>query len=629
MTVPQPIHIDPDTGFKTFHTRAAKSSVNITGSGYAVTPDEALKVLPPPPPGATFDVEEQAKYRAFKEARRGAADYVSMDGEFAKYLEDVYSAPPVEREALTDECEILVVGAGFAGLLLWYKLREAGFTDVRFCEKGGDVGGTWYWNRYPGVACDVESYSYLPLLEEMGYVPSMKFASGFEILEYCQKMAESFGFYERCLFHTTVERTEWDESGGRWTVTTDRGDAMRARFVVLANGILTSPKLARIEGMETFQGQAFHTSRWNYDIDLRGKVIGIVGTGATAVQAVPELAKVAKELFVFQRTPSTIDVRDQRETTQEEREAWAKEPGWARARRQRFARISAGRTAIQANDDYLAGKVADFKERKQHATELSAEELVHRQLDTNFRIMEQIRARVDAIVEDPATAAALKPYYPYGCKRPTFHDEYLPTFNKPHVHLVDTAPTGVSRINERGVVHEGTEYPLDVLVYATGFTWMATSTFNMVVGRGGRSLSEKWSTEGTKTFLGLHSRGFPNVFIVTGPQGGGGSFNFTDAIDAHSDYVVWMLTEMRDRGVGIVDVRQADEDAYADHCARADVATAPLRDCISYYNGHGDAAPGSLAYYGGGGWNKWRLEAQRSMEPYVFGHIPADGAVTG
>jgi cyclohexanone monooxygenase len=614
------ISVDPATGRKTFHTRAAKASDRIRGSGYGITEDEQLKTLPAPKPGASFSVAEQERYRAFKEARRGSADYMAMEGEFAKYLEDVYSADPVPREALTDECDILVVGAGFAGLLLWYKLSQAGFDDVRFCEKGGDVGGTWYWNRYPGIACDVESYSYLPLLEEMGYVPSMKFASGFEILEYCQSMAEKFRFYEHCLFHTTVQTTEWDEDAGRWTVTTDRGDAMKARFVILANGILTSPKLARIDGMETFEGEAFHTSRWNYDVDLEGKTVGIIGTGATAVQAIPELAKVVKELYVFQRTPSTIDIRDQRETTEEERQAWANEPGWARARRARFAKISAGRTAIQANDDYLAGKVADFKERKEHTTRLSPEEMVRKQLDSNFRIMEQIRARVDAIVEDPATAEALKPYYPYGCKRPTFHDEYLPTFNKPHVHLVDTAPVGVSQINERGVVHDGVEYPLDVLVYATGFTWMATSTFNMVVGRGGRTLSEKWSTEGTKTFLGLHSKGFPNLFIVTGPQGGGGSFNFTDAIDTHGDYVVWMLSELRDRGEQIVDVSQSAEEAYAEHCRTADIATAPLRDCISYYNGHGEAPPGSLAYYGGGTWHKWRTGAQETMEPYVFGH---------
>ncbi|MEZ5226790.1 MAG: NAD(P)/FAD-dependent oxidoreductase [Acidimicrobiales bacterium] len=453
------ISIDPTTGRKIFATRAAKANERIAGKGYSVIDDDKLKELPPQPAGAKFNAEEQAKYREFKEARRGNADYMAMEGEFASYLEDVYSADPVPREALTDECDIVVVGAGFAGLLLWYKLREAGFTDVRFCEKGGDVGGTWYWNRYPGVACDVEAYSYLPLLEEMEYVPAMKFASGFEILEYCQQMAERFGFYDHCLFHTTVERTDWDEDAARWTVHTDRGDAMRARIVILANGILTSPKLARIEGMETFQGDAFHTSRWNYDIDLEGKRVGIIGTGATAVQVIPELAKVVGELFVFQRTPSTIDVRDQRATTPEEIAQWAKEPGWARARRARFSKISAGRTAIKANDDYLAGKVTDFKERKEHERRLSPEEMVEKQLDTNFRIMEQIRARIDAIVEDPATAEALKPYYPYGCKRPTFHDEFLPTFNRPNVTLVDTAPLGVRRINEHGVVHDGIEFP--------------------------------------------------------------------------------------------------------------------------------------------------------------------------
>ena len=613
------ISIDPDTGLKIFDTRAAKASEKIRGRGYEVNPDLALKTLPDAPAGAKFDAVEQAKYREFKEQRRGAADYMSMEGEFAKYLEDHYSEPPIEREPLTDQCEILVVGAGFAGLLLWYRLKEAGFTDVRFCEKGGDVGGTWYWNRYPGIACDVESYSYLPLLDEMEYFPTMKFASGFEILEYCQAMATKFGFYDKCLFHTTVERTDWDETTGRWTVHTDRDDVMQARYVILANGILTTPKLARIGGMESFEGDSFHTSRWRYDVDLEGKTVGIIGTGATAVQAVPELARIVGDLYVFQRTPSSIDVRDQRATSSDEIESWKTEPGWALARRKRFSRISEGRTAIKANDDYLAGKVDDFKERKKHARKLTREELVQKQLHSNFRIMEQIRARVDAIVEDPKTAAALKPFYPYGCKRPTFHDEYLPTFNLPHVHLVDTAPRGVTSINERGVVHDDTEYPLDVLIYATGFQWMATSTFNMITGRGGQTMRDKWQTEGTKTFLGIHSNGFPNLFVVTGPQGGGGSFNFTDAIETHADYIVWMLSEMRDEGHEIVDVTEQAEIEFAEHCRDADVATAPLRDCLSYYNGHGDAEPGSLAYYGGGNWHKFRIRAQETLDPYIFG----------
>ena len=613
------IHIDPKTGLKNFNTRAAMASDRIAGKGYSTISDESLKTLPPAPVGAVFNAEEQAKYREFKEARRGAADYMTMDGEFSKYLEDVYSAAPVEREVLTDECEVLVVGAGFSGLLLWHKLKKAGIRDVRFCEKGGDVGGTWYWNRYPGIACDVESYSYLPLLEEMGYIPTMKFASGFEILEYCQSIAEKHGFYDRCLFHTTVDETIWDEAESRWTVVTDRGDRMRARYVVLANGILTTPKLARIEGMESFKGDAFHTSRWNYNIDLKGKRVGIIGTGATAVQAVPELAKIASELYVFQRTPSSIDVRDQRATTEEEIETWSKEPGWSHARRERLAKISSGRTALKGNDDYLSGKVDNFKEEKQHATKLSPEELIQRQLNTNFRIMEQIRARVDAIVRDPKTAESLKPYYPYGCKRPVFHDEYLPCFNEPHVTLVDTAPRGVAKINERGVVHDGVEYPLDVLIYATGFQWMATSTFNMITGRGGRTLQAKWAEEGTKTYLGVHSEGFPNLFIMSGPQGGGGQFNFVRTLEAHSDYVVWMLETLAARGADIVDVKKEPENIYAEHCKQADILSAPLRDCISYYNGHGEGEPGSLAYYGGAAnWHKLRKSAQDSLESFVF-----------
>jgi len=620
------IEIDPETGLKVFTTRAGKASDRIAGSGYSVNADAAAKTLPPEPAGAKFNAEEQAKYREFKEARAGAADFMAMDGEFSRYLDDVYSEDPVPRESLDDECDVLVIGAGFAGLMIWHKLQAAGFTNARFCEKGGDVGGTWYWNRYPGIACDVESYSYLPLLEEMEYFPTMRFASGFEILEYCQAMATKFKFYDKCLFHTTVERTEWDDEAQRWTVHTDRGDAMRARFVVLANGLLTSPRLARIDGMETYAGESFHTSRWNYDVDLEGKRVGIIGTGATAVQCVPELAKVVGELFVFQRTPSSIDIRDQKATTPEQIEAWKSEPGWARARRKRFSRISAGRAAIQANEDYLDGKIDHFRERKEHGAKLSPKELVQRQLDSNFRIMEQIRARVDSAVEDPEVAASLKPFYPYGCKRPAFHDEYLPTFNLDHVHLVDTAPLGVQRIDESGIVHDGVDYPLDVLIYATGFKWMATSTFNMVVGKGGRTLTEKWQDEGTRTFLGLHSNGFPNLFIVSGPQGGGGSFNFTDALDAHGNYIVWMLETMAEQGAVTVDVEEQVEFDYAEHCKMADIATAPLRDCISYYNGEGQAEPGSLAYYGGGNWHKWRIRAQETLDPYVFGRSATDGA---
>ena len=612
------IKTDPVTGLKIFNTKASLANNKIIGQGYSVNNNIESKTLPDEPVGAIFNAKEQEKYKNFKEKRAGAANYMEMKGDYSRYLEDPYTADPIKRDSLKDYTEILIVGAGFAGLLLWHKLQKSGFQDVRFCEKGGDVGGTWYWNRYPGIACDVESYSYLPLLEEMDYFPTMKFASGFEIMEYCQRMASKFNFYDKCLFHTTVEKTIWDKETKLWKVYTDRGDTIDAKYVILANGLLTAPRLAKIEGMDKFSGQSFHTSRWDYNIDLKDKKVGIIGTGATAVQVVPEISKITKDLYIFQRTPSSIDIRDQRETTQEEINQWKEEENWAKARRERFAKISSGRAAIQGNDDYLSGKVDDYKERKNHNRKLSIEELIEKQLAKNFRIMEQIRSRVDQMVDDPKIAESLKPYYPYGCKRPAFHDEFLSTFNLPNVHLIDTSPKGVSEINERGVVHDNKEYQLDVLIYATGFNWMEAGTFNTVIGEEGLSLSEKAKKEGTKTFLGIHSNGFPNLFIVTGPQGGGTSFNFTDAIENHSDYILWMLNTMKENSYNLVDVDKNYENEYANHCKEVDIQTGSLRDCITYYNGEGKAEPGSLSYYGGGKWHKIRLEAQKSLKPYIF-----------
>ena len=611
-----PIRIDAKTGEKLFNTRAEPASERIKGQGYGVIANEKWVEMPDFKPDAAYDDSEKAKVRSFNDSRVGTDNFIKMEGEFAHYAEDHYSAEPVEREALTDECDILVVGAGFAGLLLWYRLQKAGFTNVRFCDKGGDVGGTWYWNRYPGIACDVESYSYLPLLDEMGYFPKMKFSSGFEIFEYCQRMANKFGFYDHCLFHTEVTKTDWDSSAKRWTVHTNRGDAMQAKFVMLANGTLTTPRLARISGMETFKGESFHTARWNYDVDLSGKRVGVIGTGATAVQAIPEIAKMAGELVVFQRTPSTIDVRDQRATTEEEIAEWKNEPGWARARRQRFAKLI-GRRALKANDEFLSGKGEKPKRRLLgDGQRLSREELISRELETSHRIMEQIRDRVDAIIEDPATAEAMKPYYPYGCKRPTFHDEYLPTFNQSHVSLVDTAPKGVEQINETGIFFDGTQYDLDVIVYATGFDFMSRESMGRVVA-GGRSIADKWQAEGTRTFVGLHTNGFPNCFIVAGPQGTGGSFNFTDAIEEHSDYIVKLLTKMRDEDIDVIDVNKLDEDRFAEHCVKADEASAPLRDCIGNFTGYGHGEAGGLAYYGGKKAAKLREHALETLEPFT------------
>jgi cyclohexanone monooxygenase len=625
-----PVETDPETGRKIFDTRADSPSRQEAGRGYSVVSDEKLTRMPELTSGTVVDNADLARYGEYKRTQAGRASYVALEGNFQRYLDDVHSTQPIAREALLDDCEILVVGAGFAGLMLWHALQRAGFEDVRFCERGGDVGGTWYWNRYPGVACDVEAYSYLPLLDELGYIPTMKFASGQEIMEHCQRIAAYTGFYDHALFHTVVQRSHWDASIERWIITTDRGDMMRARFLILANGILTTPKLARIDGMEKFRGESFHTSRWDYSIDLKGKRVGIIGTGATAVQVIPEIAKVAGSLHVFQRTPSSIDVRNQRETTTEEIESWRNEPGWAKARRDRYAKLLNVRDAIYADDDYLSGRKADFRERKSHDRELSPEELVERVLQKNLLLMKRVRARVDSIVKNPETAEALKPYYPYGCKRPVVHDEYLPTFNLPHVTLVDTAPEGVSEINELGVLHRGIQYELDVLIYATGFQYMASATFEQIEDGNGRSLRQKWNQEGTKTLLGVHSRGYPNLLVISGPQGGGGSFNFTNVIEDQVSYVTWVLNHMKQRDYSVVDVTEAAEDAYSQHCREADLLTRPLRDCLSYYNSEGSAQPGNLAYYGGvQAWHSYRDRIQSDESAFVFTRLEQESSEQG
>ncbi len=610
------IRVDDATGQKLFNTRAKIASERVKGQGYDIVTNQDYLAFPDYKDDIKFDEKAQAQQDAFKEARRDVDDYMPMEGEFARYLEDHYTTPPIDRDALTDECEILVVGAGFAALLLWYKLRDAGFTDVRFCEKGGDVGGTWYWNRYPGAACDVESYSYLPLLDEMGYFPKMKFSSGFEIYEYCQMIAERYGFYDHCLFHTEVTETRWSDDEAKWTVKTNRGDKMKARYVMMANGTLSTPRLARIEGMEKFQGDSFHTARWDYDVDLTGKRVGIIGTGATAIQVVPVIAKQVEHLYVFQRTPSTVDIRDQRETTEEEIEEWKNEPGWAAARRKRFSQLY-GRRALRANDGFLSGKEEKPKRRLLNTGKrLSVEEMVDAELQTSYKIMEQIRDRIDTIIEDPETAKAMKPYYPYGCKRPNFHDEYLPTFNKPNVDLVDTAPLGVQEINEKGVVHDGNVYELDVLIYATGFDFMSRESLGHIYDANGRSVAQKWEEEGTCTFVGLHTHGFPNLFIIAGPQGTGGSFNFIDAIEEHTDYVPTLLSRMRDQGLTVVDAKKEAEQAFTKHCIEVDEATAKLRDCLGNFTGYGRAAKGSLGYYGGKQAAKIRAHALDTLEPF-------------
>lgn len=560
------------------------------------------------------------KYRAERDKRLradGNEQYVEIAGQYAHYLEDPYIDAPIERAPLTDEVDVIVIGGGFGGLLAGARLREAGVKDIRLIEKGGDFGGTWYWNRYPGAACDIESYVYLPLLEETGFIPSKKYTTAPEILAYSKTIAEKYNLYEGALFQTEVTDLSWDDAAKRWIISTNKGDAIRARFVVQANGPLHRPKLPGIPGVDSFKGHTFHTSRWDYDytgggpeggLDRIGdKRIGIIGTGATAVQCVPHLGKGAKELYVFQRTPSSIDVRGDKPTDPE----WAAslEPGWHQYRMDNFNILVSGGYQKEdlVNDGWTdiirnLGIMARKRAAQQAGPAADPAELV--QL-ADFQKMESIRARVDNVVADKDTADALKPWYNQFCKRPCFHDDYLATFNLPGVKLVDTDGKGVERITEKGVVVNGVEYELDCLIYGTGFevgTGYARRAGYDTHGRDGQSLETKWA-EGARTLHGMTINGFPNCFIFSVIQSGF-TANYPHALNEQSKHAAHIIAHALENGVTEIEATKAAEEEWTQEILEAVLDRRKfMEECTpGYYNNEGQASPlaASFASYGKG-----------------------------
>jgi len=552
-----------------------------------------------------FDPEAlRAKYREEREKRLrsdGNDQYAEVTGAFAHFADDPYVDPGFARAPLTDDVDIVLIGGGFGGLLAGARLRQAGIEDIRVIEKGGDFGGTWYWNRYPGVACDIESYVYLPLLEELGYVPKEKYSRGPEIFAHCKAIADRFDLYRDACFQTEVTGVRWDEGAARWVVSTNRGDAMKARFVCLANGFLQKPKLPGIPGVETFEGHAFHTSRWDYaytggDSDgnltgLRGKRVGIVGTGATAVQCVPHVGASAEHLYVFQRTPSSIDVRANRPTDPE----WAGSlaPGWHQHRMDNFHILTTG--GYQEEDLVNDGWTDIIRELlsmmlAEESPDLSRDALARTMETADFVKMEQIRARVNAIVDDPATAEALKPYYRQFCKRPCFHDEYLQTFNRPNVTLVDTKGAGVERVTPRGVVVGGTEYELDCLIYATGFEVgpeFARRAGYEVIGRHGVTLSQHWG-DGVRTLHGIHMHGFPNCFMMSIAQSGF-TVNFPYMINEQAKHIAYVIGRAVSDDIESLEVSEAAEAAWVDAVIQRSARTGDFAEHCTpgYYNNEG------------------------------------------
>ena len=522
-------------------------------------------------PGPSPSLEEVRERYRIERAKRirpeGIAQFKELTGDLAEFDRDPFADPDVTRAPVDEEHEVLVVGGGFAGMLTTINLKAHGVEDIRIIDKAGDFGGTWYWNRYPGCMCDVESYTYLPLLEETGYMPTEKYASASEIFAYCQLMGRHYDLYPHALFRTEVEEARWDDDAERWIVTTNRGDTFRSRFFVTAGGILAKAKLPGIPGIEEFAGVAFHTSRWNYGVTgggptqrmdkLTDKRVGIIGTGATAVQVVPQLADVAKEVYVFQRTPSAVGERNNGPTDVE----WYKNqpPGWQQERIRNFTQAVTG---AKPEKNLVGDGWTRYMWEDTHVKAASSEEAEALER-SDFESMEELRHRVDTIVEDPETAEKLKPWYGKHCKRMCFHDEYLPAFNKPNVHLVDTDGRGVEQITAGGVVANGEEYPVDILVFASGYevtTELASRLGFDPVGRGGQRLSERWA-DGPHTLHGILSAGFPNMCMIGIVQAGFGT-NFLHFLAESAKHVAWIIATCEDEGVTTIEAAPDAEEAW-------------------------------------------------------------------
>jgi cation diffusion facilitator CzcD-associated flavoprotein CzcO len=566
-----------------------------------------------------YRLEQQKRLRP-----EGMAQWRELKDEFEDLDRDPFVEPGFTRKPVVEETTVVIVGGGFAGMLTAIDLGKHGITDFRIVEKAGDFGGTWYWNRYPGCMCDVESYTYLPLLEETGFMPSERYASATEIFEYSKLLACKFNLYSHALFQTDVTGAEWDEEARRWRVTTTRGDRLSSCFMVLAGGILHKAKLPGIPGIENFEGKAFHTSRWDYSYTggsptepmdrLADTRVGIVGTGATAVQVVPQIAHVAQELYVFQRTPGAVGVRNQRPTDVE----WFQslEPGW---QKERIVNFTQAVTGAQPEVDLVDDGWTEVMWLDTHRAPDSDEE-VEALERSDFETMEAIRQRIDEIVQDPETAEKLKPYWGKHCKRVCFHDDYLPAFNLPNVHLVDTDGRGVDELTARGPVVNGVEYPVDLLIYASGFE--VTTDLHQRLGfdpkgRHGVTLSERWA-EGAHTLHGVLASGFPNLLLISLVQGGFGT-NFSHLLSESAKHVAHIVETCVDQGIAVIESEEDAEEEWLAELHRVGAGGARyFQSCTpSFYNSEQQAidarAARNLTYSGSlldyiGCLERWRQE---------------------
>ena len=527
--------------------------------------------------------EKYAQERAKRLRPEGADQYLELEGEFAEFYEvDPYTTVTA-RDPIVENAEVVILGGGFAGLLAGAYLKKAGVQGIRVIEMAGDFGGVWYWNRFPGIQCDNDAYCYIPMLEELGFMPSKKFADGAEIFQHCRNMGKHFGLYDGALFSTQVRELHWDDSAKRWRISTDRGDQIAARFVVMAQGSYNRPKLPGIPGIQEYReagGHVFHSARWDYDYTggdanggldkLADKRVALVGTGATGIQLVPHLGRDAKELFVFQRTPSSVDERANTPTDPD----WAAalQPGWQEERKRNFHNWSPFVGVVFGEPDLvcdfwtelgrnLTARIAGSAD----PTAVTIEQIMAFREEEDYKIMERLRRRIEAIVDDPGTAEALKPYYRFMCKRPCSSEQYLATFNRPNVTLVDVSECkGVERLTPNGIVANGIEYDVDCVIFASGFEISTEISrryaIDRIVGRDGLSLFEYWKDK-YQTLHGMTSRGFPNQFFMGFIQGGV-SANTTAMFEQQAQHIAYIVAEAQNRGATTVEPSKEGQDAW-------------------------------------------------------------------
>ena len=554
----------------------------------------------------------RAKYLAERDKRLrddGNEQYIEIKAHFPDYLEDPYT-PVQDRDAVTDHVTFTFVGGGFAGLVTGARLKEQGIDSVRIVEKGGDFGGTWYWNRYPGAQCDTASFVYMPMLEETGHMPTEKYAHAPEILAHCQNIGRQYGLYEEALFHTEVTDLRWLEEEQVWQIQTQRGDCFTSQFVGLGTGPLHVPKLPGIPGLADFKGHAFHTSRWDYDYTggdpkgaaltkLQDKRVAIIGTGATSVQCVPHLAKHCESLYVFQRTPSSVDIRNNQPTDPD----WFKTiatPGWQQRWLENF---TANQTGGLAEEDLVMDGWTDLSRRIRDRIQSLPEaartpaNMMAAWEESDFQKMNDIRRRVDDVVHDATTADALKAWYRQLCKRPCFHDDYLEAFNQPGTQLIDTDGQGVEQITEKGLICGGIEYEVDCIIYASGFEvgteYQRRSGFDLT-GRAGQALSDYWR-DGMRTKHGTHVHGFPNAFIVQPTQGANLISNVPHNLTESGRTIAAIVRHAIDHHAQEVEVTEEAEQAWLSLLLQGPGRMIGAQDCTpGYYNNEGQTpSPGA------------------------------------